>query len=168
MSDELENSYIDTLKQKYLKALRDMRDAVRLGRDAERRRDVYGSTLKEEGEELPSLTDDRTALLFPPDTFQHGESESSANGNGHDVKPLSDTHALYLTIRKFGNKGYTFRDLANLTELAGYNLSEERVQKIYWKQVREERMRKTADGKVFLTPDGEVFNRFRVPKYQED
>lgn len=153
-------TYISTLKEKYRIALADESEALEQLEGARRRKEIYASTLREEGVD-PRIVES-TVATYRIKTGQLFSYTNGTNGNGNTEKPLSDTHAVYIAIRKHGNTGFSFGELAKFSTELGHPLTEEDVKKVFWKQKIEERMTKQ-DDKVYLTKDGETFNRFRAP-----
>jgi hypothetical protein len=151
------DTYIATLKKKYLTAIEDEKHALEILEGAKRRKDIYASTLKEEGVDMRLLQSEAQLRVLDPQLFP-------TNGNGIKAAPLSDTHAVYLAIRKQGNTGLTFEEIAKVSTDDGFPLSAETAKKVYWKQAGDKRMTKGTDGKVYLTKEGENCNKFRVQK----
>jgi hypothetical protein len=162
-------SYLETLKDKYSAALKDEREALEALEGARRRKSVYGDTLSEEGVDVAALASAngnvlrytitagrRVQALFDPDYI--------APSNGLRVDPLSDTHAVYILMRKYGNVGFTIGELKKYGDLEGYDLTEKTIKNTFWKQLNQGRMERVDGGKIRLTKEGETFNKFRPPK----
>jgi hypothetical protein len=162
---EAHQTYIATLKEKYKTALVDEHTALESLDGARRRKEIYASTLKEEGID-PRIVENTvsTYRIKLGGTATHLFAYPVSNGNGVPETPLSDTHAVYIAIRKHGNTGMTFGEVAKLSTELGYELTAEQVKKAFWKQQNEKRMRREGE-KVFLTKEGEAFTKFRVQKH---
>lgn len=167
-ADPVHNAYIATLKEKYRSALADEKAALEQLEGARRRKEIYASTLREERIDLRAILgpiEGTYTISGKPYLFQHlhaGENGSAANNGETGI--LSDTHAVYLAIRKHLNTGFSFEEIAKLSTDNGYPLTAEEAKKVFWKQQNEKRMTRR-DGKVFLTKEGEAFNKFRVQKH---
>lgn len=157
--------YIATLKEKYLAAVRDEQAATELLRDAQRRKEVYALTLKEEKEQVPA-TEALNGVEFEGDRVQSlFAAGAGAQTNGHKITPLNATHALHLIMLKHDNKGFTFAELKRYSDELGYGLTEDVIKKVFWRQMTKGLTERIAgSGKVRLTEKGMKFDRFRVAK----
>jgi hypothetical protein len=157
-------AFIDILTQKYEQALKDEADARILLLDAQHRKFIYSSGLKEEGAKVPSKS---SSNGHDPNTTIWLFDEQLAPPDEDPVTPISATHALYLLMRKHRNAGFSVPELVQLAkeEKDDYaDLTEKVIVNIFWKQVSKKRMKRLADGKIVLTEAGMKFDRFRIPK----
>jgi len=162
MSD---NPYLDGLKQRYNKALSDEKKqtrAIESAREAlteaKARRARYALALRDEGVDVEVET------AKPKTRTIYISTDESPSPNGH-VKPLSETHAVFLLMRKHGNVGFDSKELAGYAKDEGYDdLTEERIRLVLWKQMGRGLIEKMDDGRFRQTETGVDFNGFRKQK----
>jgi hypothetical protein len=107
---------------------------------------------------------------YDPDTIELGIDPAVARAFNESVKsqaapngdePRSATHAVYLTMKKRDNPGFTFAELLRLSREDGTPLTSRDLNKVIWTQTKKERMERLEDGRIRLTAKGEEFTNFR-------
>lgn len=160
-----DNPYIDGLWERYKKAVAEEKKQLKvietargaLG-DAKARKDRYAQSLRDEGEQVnaeqPKPKRARPATVF---------ISTKPSQNGH-VVPKSDTHAVFLLMRKNHNDPATLEELEELARQEDYSLTLEDINRVVWKQITRKYMQRSQDGRFNQTEDGEKFNSFRQQK----
>jgi hypothetical protein len=178
--------YLKGLVERYLTSAQDEANFDRLveeykekSRIATDRRYIFEKALKTEGIDPENIPHELLPFDVSPIHEEAGEAvhpqESTEQppqitllpqNNGHSGKkveieePINRTHALFLTFKRLGNKGYTPEELSKASFAYGYNLSKEEISRIIGRQTGRGMIEREG-GKYNLTLDGYTFDKFR-------
>jgi hypothetical protein len=162
------SAFVRGLIERYREALSEEADrageyerASRALSDTRETKKLCAALLKKEGVDTEDLERETAERVNKAVAQIEAKFGARANNGESPTDPLNATHAVYLVMRKHDNKGLMPEEIVTGSVEMGLKLSYQEVNKVIWTQIMKKRMEKLEDGRIRLTPEGEVFNSFR-------
>src|SRR5262249_49413581 len=136
---------------------------------ARQERNLLGQLLESRGVDPASVAQLVPAAEMPLlELPRQAEVETPASINGHlPIQPLSNTHAVFLLMKKYGNAGFTANQLQGYAKKAELGLTTDDVTKVFWRQMAKKTMERTEIGGFRLSAKGLRVNKFRRQPQKE-
>lgn len=142
----------------------DFENAKKSYYDAQYKRQMYEHVLAAEGVDLKEIV---VGHVSDGAGIQRPLLRSEPSGTSEPTKPLSNTHAVFLIMRRYDieNAGMSTSKIEDFAK-QDYGLTAEDVAKVIWRQTSSSKalMEKLENGSIRQTAKGLEFNGFRRQK----